>query len=232
MPSEAGESKPRLSFPAFFFIKLKQIVFPGSQPFWESRYAAGGNSGNGSYGALADFKAEVINGFVEKKQIRTVVEFGCGDGNQLRLGRYPQYTGLDVSASAIARCRDRFCEDATKSFFLYSPDHFVDRNGLFRAELALSLDVVYHLVEAPVFETYMAHLFGAAEKYVIVYSSNVEQSGGMRAKHVRHRHFSRFVEDRFADWRLIETIPNRITGPANSEKRPSIDFFIFEFCPS
>ena len=35
--------------------------------------------------------------------------------NQLALARYPEYVGLDVSASAVARCAERFASDATKA---------------------------------------------------------------------------------------------------------------------
>ncbi len=231
MSSDAGDAKPRTSFLATLSIKLRQVLFPGSQRFWETRYALGGDSGNGSYGKLAAFKAEVINGFVQRNNIQSVIEFGCGDGNQLALGRYPKYTGLDVSASAIARCHERFRGDAAKSFFLYSPFHFVDRQGLFRAELALSLDVIYHLVEDAVFETYLTHLFASAEKYVLVYSSNSEKTGGLQARHVRHRHVTRYIEETFRDWRLVETIPNRFPGSGILGNDSCADFFIFEFHP-
>ena len=39
----------------------KMKPFPGSEKYWEKRYIAGGNSGAGSYGKLAEFKAEVLN---------------------------------------------------------------------------------------------------------------------------------------------------------------------------
>lgn len=39
----------------------------------------GNNSGAGSYGRLADFKAEIINQFVTENDVREVVEWGCGD---------------------------------------------------------------------------------------------------------------------------------------------------------
>jgi hypothetical protein len=35
--------------------------FSGTQSYWEERYANGGNSGQGSAGQLADFKAEILN---------------------------------------------------------------------------------------------------------------------------------------------------------------------------
>src|SRR5438874_1182973 len=121
--------------------------FPGSASYWEQRYRSGGDSGAGSYGRLADFKAEILNRFVASHGVESVIEFGCGDGNQLSLARYPNYIGLDVSASAIQMCKKRFVEDSSKSFFLYHPDCFVDRQGIFASDLSMSIDVIYHLVE-------------------------------------------------------------------------------------
>src|SRR5262245_42492336 len=70
--------------------------FPGSARYWQFRYKEGGSSGAGSYGRLAQFKSEVLNKLVAHQDVKTVVEFGCGDGNQLLTARYPQYIGLDV----------------------------------------------------------------------------------------------------------------------------------------
>ena len=78
---------------------------------------------------------------------------------------------MDVSRAAVRICRDKFAADPTKSFFLYDGACFVDRAGLFAADLALSLDVIYHLVEDPLFETYLTHLF-AAGSYGTLFSMN------------------------------------------------------------
>src|SRR5688500_12615718 len=133
-----------------------------SPEYWDRRYQSGGTSGAGSYGRLADFKAEVLNSFVARRGVDGVLEFGCGDGNQLSLARYPQYVGFDVSTKAIQICKDRFRDDLTKSFFLYHPDCFVDNHRLFVTDLSLSLDVIFHLVEDRIYEMYMTHLFASA----------------------------------------------------------------------
>lgn len=44
------------------------------------------------------------------------------------------------------------------------------------ADLSLSLDVIYHLVEDEVFETYINTLFKSARRYVIIYSSNSDDN--------------------------------------------------------
>ncbi|MBI9084342.1 MAG: hypothetical protein JEZ11_12140 [Desulfobacterales bacterium] len=72
--------------------------------YWERRYAQGGTSGAGSYGRLAEFKAEVLNTFVEERGVQNIIEFGCGDGNQLSLAKYPSYVGLDASKTAVTQC--------------------------------------------------------------------------------------------------------------------------------
>lgn len=201
-------------------ILRQRLDFAGSADFWERRYAQGGTSGPGSYGTLALGKANFLNSFVESNNVRSVIEFGCGDGNQLSLARYPAYIGLDVSRSAIGLCMRKFADDPDKSFFLYDSLCFVDHAGLFKAEVALSLDVVYHLTEDAVFEAYMAHLFSAGSRYVIVYATNEEVRDG--APHVRHRHFSAWVDNNCSQWRLKEVA----VGPDPGLRRA--DFFIYE----
>src|SRR5690349_10767553 len=68
---------------------VNRVRYRSTSNYWESRYARGGNSGPGSYGRLAAWKAEFLNDFVRDNEVKSVVELGCGDGNQLRLMRYP-----------------------------------------------------------------------------------------------------------------------------------------------
>lgn len=199
------------------------LGFRGSAAYWERRYTAGGNSGDGSYGRLAAFKAEVLNGFVTEQGVRSVIEFGCGDGAQLALATYPRYVGLDVARAAVRMCAERFAGDATRSFFVYDPAGFFDRGGLLRADLAMSLDVIYHLVEDETFDGYMRHLFGAAERFVAVYSSNAPVSDP--APHVRHRRFTDWVDANQPGWTLLRHVPN--PHPARGDNGSSTADFYF-----
>ena len=210
-------------------MKLKQLLkpgsFPGSVRYWEERYQKGGTSGSGSYNRLAAFKAEVLNQFVEKNNITTVIEFGCGDGNQLSLANYPQYIGLDVAPSAISLCTEKFAGDTTRSFFLYNSGAITDNHGVFRAQLSLSIDVIFHLVEDDIFENYMHHLFNAGEMYVIIYASNFNKNQIM---HEKDRNFTSWVEKNRKEWELTEKITNRYPyDPADPENTSKADFFIF-----
>lgn len=179
-----------------------RIHWRGSSAYWEQRYAAGGNSGAGSYGAKAQHKADIVNAMVADQGIRTVVELGCGDGNQLKYAAYPKYLGLDVSATAITQCIEMFADDDTKSFLLYDDSRFVDRGVWLRADAALSLEVIFHLVEDMVFEEYMRRLFAIAERQVIICSSNREDLP--RAPQERHRRFTGWVAEHQPDWELVE----------------------------
>jgi hypothetical protein len=192
-----------------------------SATYWEDRYAGGGSSGSGSSGRLAEFKAEIINGFVSDNAIESVIEFGCGDGNQLRLAKYPQYLGFDVSASCVSACRNLYRADTTKRFEL------VNNYQGETAELALSLDVIYHLVEHNVFEEHMRQLFSAAERYVCVYSSNSDNAGPLFAKHIRHRRFADWVSVNQTDWTLLEHIPNRYPYSGDQHQGSWSDFYLY-----
>ncbi len=79
--------------------------FISSAKYWIDRYDSGGNSGSGSYDELALFKAEELNKLVQNEKITKIIEFGCGDGNQLSLSQYPAYIGFDISPKALDLCK-------------------------------------------------------------------------------------------------------------------------------
>jgi hypothetical protein len=209
--------------------KRQQIKkFKGSEEYWESRYRTSGNSGSGSYEHLAEFKAELINRFVAEQKITSVIEFGCGDGNQLTLAKYPKYIGLDVSPTAIKLCHGLFRTDTTKSFFLYSSTAFYDRARVFSADLTMSLDVLYHLVEKEIFENYLLHLFAASSRYVIIYASDFDQKEEPLYRHENRRNFTSFIASRLPEWKLKEVIKNKYPHSQYGEKGSDSDFFIYE----
>ncbi len=199
----------------------KKLFFNNSTYYWQRRYNKGRNSGSGSYGKNAEFKANFLNDFCKKNKVKTVIEFGCGDGNQLGLANYAAYTGIDVSPVAIGECIKKFANDNTKNFFSYQPDCFVDNTGIFKAELAMSLDVIFHLTEDDIYQNYMTNLFNSAARYVIILSSNKDEKT-TDSVHVRHHEFTKYVDENFTEWKLIET-----------KKTPQInnsfaDFYVYE----
>lgn len=193
----------------------------GSGKYWDERYKSGGNSGGGSYGRLAQFKADFLNAFIEKNHVHSVVEWGCGDGNQLSLIRCKSYTGLDVSPAAIALCKAKFAGDKAKEFML---SHEFS-SGQTR-DLAISLDVIYHLIEDDIYQSYMTQLFHSASRFVIIYSCNFENNA--TANHVKPRKFTDYTDQHFPQWELIEKLANpypmtRMNDPETSWS----DFYVF-----
>lgn len=194
-----------------------------SQEYWENRYKTGGNSGAGSYNQLAEFKAAVINNFTATNNISSIIDYGVGDGNQLLFinTENRQYTGIDVSPTIIEKCKTLFAQDTTKRFVLSSE---VDQ---IQAELVLSCDVIYHLIEDRVYTDYMYKLFQMSTKYVIIYSKNEDIK---HVQHVRFRKFQQYINEHCVQWKLLEHIPNKypqkIIGKDNSITSPS-DFYIY-----
>jgi SAM-dependent methyltransferase len=150
-----------------------------------------------------------------------VLDYGCGDGNQLRLAKYENYLGFDVSPEAINICKKIFHDDKTKEFKLlreYSGE---------RADLTLSLDVIYHLIEDGVFCSYMERLFSSADRFVIIYSSDTDKQQNKQAPHVRHRKFTRWVEVNIDGWKLIQRIPNKYPYKGDIQTGSFSDFYIY-----
>jgi hypothetical protein len=201
-------------------ILINSSSFAGSGNYWDKRYQKGRDSGEGSYGELALFKAKVINDLVITNGLKSVIEFGSGDGNQLKLANYPEYTGVDVSRVAVDRANQNFATDGSKNFLTteeYSGE---------RADLALSLDVIYHLVEDQVFSDYMDRLFRAAKRFVVVYSSNC--TGLMTdSPHVRHREFTMWVKQKFPSASAPEVVKNPFPIGLRTNETSFAHFFIY-----
>jgi hypothetical protein len=202
--------------------RLRDARVTDTAAYWESRYRRGDGSGVGSNGALAQFKADILNSFVTRTGVQTVIEFGCGDAAQLALATYPSYVGVDVSPTAVARCRRQMEGDQTKRFFTLA-----DAEG-YRGtyDLALSLDVVYHLLEDRVFREHMQGLFSHASTYVIIYSSNHDGRG--HAGHIRHHSVTDWVAAHAPQWQQIAFIKNRYPFDRRRPAETSFaDFYLF-----
>jgi SAM-dependent methyltransferase len=190
-----------------------------SADYWEHRYRKGGSSGAGSYGRLARFKADFINAFIARHRIASVLDLGCGDGNLLSLLDVPDYVGVDVSPTVLAECSVRF------------PQHrFVPLASVARlppAELTMSIDVIYHLVEDAVFAGHIETLFSRATRFTLIYSSNFDVD--WHDAHVRHRRFTNYVAATQPDWRLLAHVPNEFPyDPRQPDDTTSFaDFFVF-----
>lgn len=196
--------------------------------YWENRYKKGGNSGAGSFNDLAKYKAGVLNDLVAGKNIKTIIDFGCGDGNQLQLAKYPNYIGLDVSKTAIMKCYQAFKNDSTKSFYLYDPLSFFNENKFFTADLTISVDVLYHLIEDEIYFKYLNDLFGCAKKIVVIYSWNFSEGEDKFALHIRPRHFTKDIDKHIKGWRLKEKLDNPYPVEKYGTKDGSYsDFYIY-----
>jgi hypothetical protein len=120
----------------------------------------------------------------------------------------------------VRRCRDKFKNDPRRRFLLYDPIAFRAETAVFQADLALSMDVVFHLIEEEIFAKYIDELFSAATRHVIIYSTNFDKS--YPKPHQVDRHFTACLEQRMPDWELTQTVVNPYKG-----KEVQADFFVY-----
>ena len=133
------------------------------------------------------------------------------------------------SPSAIRICEERFAGDTSKRFRLYQPERGLAEQGIEAGDLALSLDVVYHLVEDPVFEGYMTRLLEASTRFVIVYSNNTDtQPAQGHAVHVRNRKFTDWMDEHASPWRLLRHVPNEVDADPDTASSSHSSFFFYE----
>lgn len=175
--------------------------------YWDRRYREGRTSGAGSEGEEGRYKAQYVNDFIRAHDIIHVIDWGCGDGQVLELLRvgpmhnpYVGYTGIDVSPTILERNRKLFRE-----FTFASPDEALVPGREWTADLALSMDVLFHLPDDDDYFAYLNNLFNSATRFVLIYSTN--HAGGRTARHVLRREFTPDVSKHFPEWNLktVET---------------------------
>jgi hypothetical protein len=184
------------------------------QAYWEQRYVQGKTSGDGSYGLLAQFKADIINNFVRENGISSIIEIGCGDGAQLSLMHYPKYLGMDVSKKSIELCQRAFKDDKTKSFMIYDPRYFEKVSSFMSADLVVCLDVLYHIIDESDFIKTLDDTFGLAKKFVILYTTTKERPSFVA--HILHRDLFSYLT-KYSDFSVIEVKPNKYPDKSLSE---------------
>jgi len=169
--------------------------------YWQREYASGGSSGAGSGGFNYEFKRDYVTSVIRRFGIASVIDFGCGDGGQVRELPVAEYYGLDVAQAAIDRCRKLYGDRSGWRFDLLS--HAV----VGRYDLALSLDVLYHVTEYQDYLAYLRRLFTAAP-LVLIYA-NRQGRPKQDAPHILWRdhraEIARLISDRFA---MIEASPH------------------------
>jgi len=201
---------------------LPLLNFRGSGDYWRQRYRLGGDSGEGSGGMWADYKAQVLNAFVKEQGIADIIEFGCGDGRQLELAAYPRYLGLDISAEAVALCRQRFTGDAGKQFML------LDEYEGQAADLSLSLDVLFHLVEDGIYFDYLDRLFKAGRRFVVVYATSAGNAP-KTLRHVRHRPVETDIATRFPGFARLTDLEAMLPPPPREQGEGGFTrFFVYQ----
>lgn len=192
-----------------------------SNSYWENRYKSGGNSGAGSYNQLASFKADFINKFIKENVPLNgvLLDYGMGDGNQLNLFdlRSYRYIGVDVSPTIVKKCQQKFAKRLNMQFF--TADQYLSVANRDKCDVAISCDVLYHLINRDIFESYLFNLFSFSKQFVIIYARNEDAKD--LASHVLIRKFTDFIAHEFPQWQLIHQTPNPF--PPNK-----CDFFVFK----
>lgn len=184
--------------------------FANSAKYWEERYYYGGNSGKGSYFQEAIEKADYLNAKIKQYNIDTIVDIGCGDGNNLKLFEIRNYYGFDVSKTIINFNKRQYSQDKNKKFILID-DYFdntlleirnkKDTNKL----ICVSFDVIGHLVEDTVYQKHLANFLLLNPDYLIVSNSDEEKEYDLSLPHIKLRNYSRdLIND---GWTLIDVHP-------------------------
>lgn len=180
--------------------------------YWNARYARGEGPGSGSTGRLLDYKATQVRRTIQRLGARTVIEWGCGDGALIPaiVAAGVRYTGVDLSPVALALARRR-APPLTLRLWTWA-----DLPPLPPHDLALSLDVLYHLIDEAMFTDYLTRLFASAPA-VLIYAHDADVAE--YRDHIRYRAFTPWIAAHAPGHVLRESLPNPFAyDPAHPEQ--------------
>lgn len=173
-----------------------------TKQYWDERYFNGGNSGEGSYGRFASLKADFVNDVIQQLSCESILDLGCGDGNNSTLFSRVSYTGVDISDNAIAICRSRFGSDFRR---FQSLEALKGSSDTF--DLTLSLEVAMHILEEELFLEHLFLLFSRAKKAVIMMTPIIPHLEGLKQlKHEKSRHMLPYFSPFLGDFNLVKIV--------------------------
>lgn len=112
--------------------------------------------------------------------------------------------------------------DASKLFLLL--DDYAGQT----ADLSLSLDVLFHLVEDGVYFDYLDRLFKAGRRFVVVYATSVGNAP-RTLRHVRHRPVESDIATRFPDFARLTDLEAMLPAPPRAQGEGGYTrFFIYQ----
>ncbi len=174
--------------PRFYLSVRRRRIGFNSQNYWRIRNRDLSASGSGSRGSLLDYKVEFINSLISRLAVTSLIDWGFGDGALASRIQVQDYLGIEISEDLVNRMLTSPATEINNHKYILSGQY----TGNVR-ELALSIDVIYHLTEDSTYHSYMANLFSSSSKYVLIYSSGLYDTKDLpSAIHVRHRDLHRY----------------------------------------
>jgi len=189
-----------------FNNKMNSMEDKFSEQYWERRYKSGGNSGGGSYGNGLVNKVELITDLMEKYDIKSIADVGCGDCTIVpKLPHLESYVGYDISSTII----DRHNSKNTNPSYKYKLISELESLGL---DLSLSLEVIFHQVNDEEYIEYMDNLVKTDSFYILILTMNdsILDTHHVKAAHIKYRDVVNKMSQ-YPNYELIGTFPFTVT---------------------
>jgi len=198
--------------------------------YWDDRYRRGGNSGEGSYGENAIYKARVINSLIKENNLQSVFEVGCGDGNNLGLYACEKYMGVDVSKHAIEICDSKYGDDLTKTFAVVTPGINLGMEKKF--DLVICLEVLMHVIDEHDFQWTLEQIFLTSARFVAILNPLTPVLDFPQGHHEKYRNLLAYLIPYVGDFALIDVVTHPSATPLSRihgfEGDMASDFVILE----
>lgn len=171
-----------------------------TQNYWDSRYAQGLGSGEGSRGDLLLYKADFLNDVFATYGVRSVFDVGCGDGFLAQLLKCHVYYGIDVSEESVKECRRKVVRPG------FHFEHIGFPSGVVRdVDAVICIDVLYHIMADALVEKTLETIFGMQAPTVVLYTIPNERMNNTKVGAIYFKDTTEILKRVAAGYDLVET---------------------------
>lgn len=199
-----------------------------TRDYWQQHYESGGTSGRGSQGEFAEWKADVVNQVVRHCDVTTVLDVGCGDGQQAALIDVPRYLGIDVSQAAVQIAQSRNRHDRSKRFDLWHEGEPFPA-GMY--DMVMSLEVLMHILEERMFTETLSGIFASAREVVVLQVPLVPMVNYGPGMHDKHRAILPYLAEHLGPFSLTQIVMHPSASPRERARagigEMASDFLVF-----
>ena len=164
--------------------------------YWKTRYKSGQDSGN-RLDKYVTYKSDYLNALIKDNDLKSVLDFGHGDGTVASRLEVDEYVGLDIAGAELQQRVSQLSWAAKSKQLITTRFDDYETDKLF--DVVICMDVLYHILkhEEAYLRATLAKIVQMSKQYIVIdaQDSKDETMHEWRAGHMWNGPWRQILED-------------------------------------